>query len=393
LTHAYFQLDKFRGGPISAAELTSIDQRFAAARAARVKVVPRFSYNFPAGLPLVPGDEDSALAIVLRHIGQLEPILRRNADVIAFMEAGFIGAWGEWHHSTSGLDDVTAKRAILTRLLRALPNHRFVALRYQRDKTAIFGRSTPANFDEVVAGTDFGRVAHHNDCFLAAADDWGTYRPSDPASLARQKADLAVENEHSPQGGETCNAGSEAQPFIHCRTALPELARLHWSQLNARYHPQALKLWRDEGCYGEIARRLGYRLRLVRASFPRSAAAGSSIEGDIVIANDGFAAPFNARGVELVLRDRRSGSTTVLPLGLDPRSWASGREHRLPIGVRLPAALPAGLYELLLGLPDPAPALSRRPEYAIRLANWSTWEPETGRNRLLMKLDVGPPPR
>jgi hypothetical protein len=365
-----------------------VEQHFSDARAAGIKIVPRFAYNFPAGLPLKPGDEDAPLAIVLRHIEQLRPILRRNSDVIAFMEAGFVGAWGEWHHSTNNLDSLAAKRAILDRLLTALPKDRFVALRYQRDKMAVFNRTTPATSDEIFAGTDYGRVAHHDDCFLASADDWDTYRPKDPASIARQKAWLAAENEHVPQGGETCNTGADAQPFIHCATAVPEMERLHWSQLNAEFDADVYKLWRKEGCYDEIAKRLGYRLRLITASFPNSATAGGRLDGSLLIANDGFAAPYNRRDVELVLRNRQTGSNTLLQLKLDPRRWTSGAKHEVHIDVVLPSALRPGGYDLLLNLPDPARTLHSRPEYAIRFANIQTWEAATGYNRLGIGVQI-----
>lgn len=388
LAHAYFRLDAFRTRLLTRAFLDGVERRFSAARAAGIKLVPRFVYNFPAGLPLKPGDEDAHLPIVLRHIDQLEPILRRNGDVIAYMEAGFIGAWGEWHHSTNDLGSLPAKRAILYRLLRALPQHRFVALRYPRDKIAIFDRVTPATLKEQFALTNYGRVAHHDDCFLASGDDWDTYRPKDPESIANQKAWLSVENQHAPQGGETCSAGDDAQPFIHCATAVPEMERLHWSQLNAQYNGDVLKIWRKEGCYQEIAKRLGYRLRLVKASFPRSVRAGGRLEASLLIVNDGFAAPYNRREVALVLRSASAGSTTMLQLKLDPRRWTSGSRHSASIDVALPDRVRPGNYDVLLYLPDPAKALHARPEYAIRLANEGTWEAATGYNRLGIAVHV-----
>lgn len=388
LAHAYFRLDDFKTRPISDGFLHEVEQRLSDARAAGIKIVPRFTYNFPTGLPLKPGDEDAPLAIVMRHIEQLRPILQRNSDVIAFMEAGFVGAWGEWHHSTNNLDSLAAKRAILERLLGVLPRDRFVALRYPRDKIEIFSRFTPATPEQSLAGTDYGRVAHHDDCFLASADDWDTYRPKDADSIAKQKAWLSAENEHAPQGGETCNAGEDAQPFIHCEIAVREMERLHWSQLNAEFNPEVYKVWRKEGCYLEIAKRLGYRLRLVTASFPRSARAGARLRGSLLIENDGFAAPYNRRDAELVLRNRATGLKAILPLNLDARRWTSGSRHSVYIDVDLPERLKPGYYDLLLNLPDPATSLHARPEYAIRLANLGTWEALTGYNRLGIAVQI-----
>ncbi|QAY75103.1 DUF4832 domain-containing protein [Sphingosinicella sp. BN140058] len=388
LVHLYVRLDRFKAAPLPEATLRDIQARFDAARTAGVKLIPRFTYNFPAGLPLRPGDEDAPLATVLRHIGQLKPLLRRNADVTAFVEAGFVGAWGEWHHSTEGLESQAAKAAIVRALLDALPPERAIALRYPRDKIALFGSAPLQSRDRA---TPRGRVGHHNDCFLASREDWGTYRPDDPESLERQKAYLAAESRFVPIGGETCNAGPDAQPFIPCANALPQLQRLGWSQLNADYHPDVLRLWREQGCAAEISKRLGYRFRLVSAAAPRRAAVGGPLRMTLLIANDGFAPPYNPRGLILVLRNRQSGVETGIALPHDPRDWRAGETSTLTVAATLPRTLAPGQYDLLLHLPDPVPRLRTRPDYAIRLANHDVWEAATGYNRLQLSLDVARP--
>ncbi len=388
LVHVYFRLEAFRSRPLPDSFLRQVQERFDEARAGGVKLIPRFTYNFPAGLPLAPGDEDAPLGVALGHISQLTPILRDNSDVIAFAEAGFVGAWGEWHHSTSGIDTTAAKAAILHAVLRALPEDRAVAVRYQRDKIAIFGRTEPLSASEAFTGAPVARVGHHNDCFLASRNDWDTYRVEEGRPLEAQKAYLAAENRYVPQGGETCNAAEDAQPFIPCANALAELKTLRWTQLNSDYHPEVLALWRKQGCHGEIAKRLGYRFRLISASLPRTGARGDPVGGTVTVANDGFAAPYNPRGFELILRHAGTGREHVLALEGDPRRWSAGETRSLALDARLPAALPTGDYRLFLNLPDPSPRLRGRPEYSIRLANRGVWEAATGYNDLQATLRV-----
>jgi hypothetical protein len=93
----------------------------------------------------------------------------------------------------------------------------------------------------------------------------------------------------------------------------------------------------------------------------------------------------------LVLRNRQTGSNTVLQLKLDPRLWTSESQHIVYIKVALPSALHPGSYDLLLNLPDPAKTLHARPEYAIRLANVGMWEAATGYNRLGIAVQVQAP--
>jgi hypothetical protein len=46
------------------------------------------------------------------------------------------------------------------------------------------------------------------------------------------------------------------------------------------------------------------------------------------------------------------------------------------------AAMPKGVYDLFLSLPDAAASLAATPAYAIRLANTGVWEGSSGYNKL-----------
>ncbi|MBV9528045.1 MAG: DUF4832 domain-containing protein [Sphingomonas sp.] len=387
LIHVYFRLDAFRGSALPQTFIDDISRRLAEARASGVKVVPRFTYNFQKE-PFHAGvDNDAPLPRVLEHLNQLAPALRDNADVIAFMEAGFVGAWGEWHDSTSGLTDVAAERTILRRLLDILPKSRSIVLRYEGDKRAVFGRDTPLMASEAFSGSSVSRVGHHNDCFLASDTDWGSYRPTPQRSIAAAKAYLSAENRFVPQGGETCNDAADAKPYIGCTNALKELSTQHWSQLNADYHPAVLALWKRQGCYSEISRRLGYRFRLLRSAYAPTVVGGGTLRAKIILGNDGFAAPYNPRPLELVLRGS-AGEAVRLHLPQDPRRWLPGAPITLDVVVRLPSGMPSGTYGAYLALPDPEPRLRGRADYAIRLANQGSWNPATGENDLGWRLRV-----
>jgi ABC-type phosphate/phosphonate transport system ATPase subunit len=69
----------------------------ARARDVGVKVILRFVYNEDSS------GNDTTLNRMIKHIEQIQSngILVNNADVIAVVQAGFIGAWGEWHSSSN----------------------------------------------------------------------------------------------------------------------------------------------------------------------------------------------------------------------------------------------------------------------------------------------------
>jgi hypothetical protein len=165
------------------------------------------------------------------------------------------------------------------------------------------------------------------------------------------------------------------------------MARFHYSELNSEYEPNVLGHWAQAGCFPEMARRLGYRLRLVKADLPEIAALGGRIKGSLSLVNDGFAAPYNPRPVELVLMGR-SGKAYRIPLKADPRRWMPGENVEVDFDEALPAGLPAASYYYFLNFPDPAPALSARPEYSIRLADLGLWQPQSGFNWLKTYVTV-----
>lgn len=408
LIATYIIIDEFLDAPLSRAMLDGLAADFLAASQAGVKVIPRFTYNFPCRGQLEPCDDatmtaqglDPPLSRVLEHIDQLTPVLRAASDVIAFMEMGFVGAWGEWHHSSSRLinRDSTlnaSSAAIVARVLYALPDNRMAALRTPFQKQSLFGRQ-PLGPADAFNGTPRSRVGAHNDCFLASPDDFGTYwsplggRPED--NIEAFKTFLNLDNRYVPQGGETCSTGAQAEPYIHCPNALRELARMRWSTIDVDFHPGVIDLWRREGCFADVHAHLGYRLRLVTAEVPAEVSPGGPLNLRVHLVNDGWAAPFNPRGVELILRHAITHVRHTFPVAVDPRFWLRGPRHTIDIRETLSTELDAGSYEVLLNLYDPEPGLARRAEYSIRLANADVWEAQTGYNNLLADVTVVPQP-
>jgi hypothetical protein len=378
-------LEKWRYSAIPQDYLDRLDRSFGVIRQGGMKVSIRFMYNSPGVGSDYRSAQDAPLERVLAHIKQLEPLLRKNADVIAMLQAGFIGAWGEWHTSSNGLTSSANKSTILNALLNALPPERMVLMRTVPDIAERY--STPISASEAYQGSAKARIGLKNLCFLADSYDAGTY--SHDYRLAEGYRNyLAQTSSYAAVGGETCEVNASNNRTA-CSIAVPEMARFHWSYLNNHFYRPNLERWKAEGCYSEISRRLGYRLRLTQAQLPEGLKPGDSFSARFTFYNEGFAAPYNPRGLELVLRHKSSGSLTRFNLSADPRRWMPGQSQQVELQATLPSSLPAGAYEALLNLPDPKPNLYARPEYAIRLANQGTWESGTGLNRLLHSVSVG----
>jgi hypothetical protein len=352
--------------------LTDVQAGFDAVRAAGIKAVVRFQYDDGERYPA--GANDATEATMLRHIAQLAPLLSANEDVLFLLQAGFIGAWGEWHTSLNfvdGPDGKEPRQRIVEGLLDALPSSRRVALRYPAYKRMFFGEQV-TSLDDLLASSGRARAAHLNDCFLSSEDDVGTYQYEPLETL---KTYLEGDTARVPIGGETCAVHERNA----CSVATAEMARFHWTYINDQYHREVLARWDDEGCRPDIERKLGYRLALVEGSLPAEVKPGGSMRIALTLRNEGWAAPTNPRPVLLVLED--GGQRLVAELQADPRTWLPG-DHELVARLRIPSALAEGDYRLALWLPDAADSLRERADYAIQLANEGTWGAASGDNTL-----------
>ncbi|MDC0672064.1 DUF4832 domain-containing protein [Nannocystis radixulma] len=343
-------LPEYRDKPLDALVLDEVAAGFDLVRGAGMKVVPRFHYSDAMNEP------DAELERILGHIEQLAPLLQEHADVILTLQAGFIGAWGEWHASQNGLDAPGPRKEILDALLAALPADRTVSVRRPSFKEEAYGG--PLTADSAHDGSALSRVGHVNDCFLASDDDFGTYQEPGEKDYA------ITDSAFVPVGGETCAVNP---PRSECPAALAELALHHWTHLNSAYHPDVLDSWQADGCYDEIACRLGYRLAVLALHWTESAVAGETVPVSLELVNDGFAAPVNPRPLVLVFQDAAGFSETVAEFDL--RTLVPGQAVSLCVDVKVPANAPPGSYRIGLQLADPAPTLADDPRQAIRLAN------------------------
>lgn len=369
-----YYLNDFREKPIASAWLDLVEKDLGVAREAGVKCILRFAYNESIG------DPDASIDVLLAHMEQLRPILHENADVIAVAQAGYVGSWGEWHASTNDLRKPENAQRIIAMWLKTLPASRYVQVRTPAIKQMIVETESPITRTQAWTKDVRARVAHHNDCFLASKDDYGTYQDID-----KEKRYLEQETRFLPMGGETC-AVSE---YTSLDNARKEFERFHWSYLNLSYHPQVIGDWREAGLLDEIENRLGYRLVLRQASVSTNANAGGTLNVALGIENVGWASPYNPRGVELLLRSAEDGRLWRVALDADPRQWMPGKKVSIKPSLTLPRDMPAGEYGLLLWLPAPEVALRHRPEYAIRLASQGMWEADHGWHDLGLSIDVG----
>lgn len=419
LIYRAYELDIFKQTPLSDLFLQQFQQDCDAVREAGLKMILRFAYTNTAKngdckdeYHICPPYGDAPVPVVLNHVKQLKPLLHKNADVIAVLQEGFIGIWGE-NYFTDYFGDASTnsngvipdsgwiyRNQLLKALLDALPQSRMVQVRTPQIKQKYVAgiratvNTAPLNSLTWKQGSHNARIGMHNDCFLSSPDDYGTFydygsstQPRRPANEQLRKYTTA-DTRYTVMGGETCDdAFSPQNDCPPLGRAEQEMRDMHYTYLNAAYNNAVNNDWDSAQCMQRIKRNLGYRLVVKKAVLPEKAKKGTAMTVAITIENQGYAAPFNPRPVELVLRNTQTGTIHTIPLKTSIRKWFSGMVE-MKESVFIPAEIAAGSWNLLLSLPDAADSLNKNPLYSVRFANKNMWEEKKGYNNLHHNISI-----
>jgi hypothetical protein len=372
---------------VSVEYLAKMQADFDSVRAAGIKCIVRFAYSASQSAAVWDATPDK----VFSHIESLSTVLKKNSDVIAGVQAGFIGAWGEWYYTKNFagqgyIPDATDQQNRITlveNLLKILPAHIVVAGRTPAIMKNLTQDEEPISASEAFNGSIKARVGHHNDCFVSSASDYGTY-----TDLEKDLAYLHETTKYTITGGETCNGSTSSSD---CANSVSRLTELHWTYLNRDYNKDVYDKWQEQNCYDEIDISLGYRLRLVEATLPDSADQGTSLNLSFTFSSEGYAAPTQYKPIQIVLIHSVTGIQTFLNYtgtNDDIRYWLPGKIVTEG-SVNIPENFPDGNYSLSLRFPDKSTVLAANPAYSIQLANAGTWVPEKGINSLNHILSVG----
>jgi hypothetical protein len=390
LAMRYVRLDDYRFSAIPQGLLDDLAAEMATWRNTSVKCVLRFAYNRSR-------TDDAPFSRVIEHIGQLAPLWAEYQDVIAVLQAGFIGQWGEWHTSSNNLisgsdSNGLYRNQIWDALMSNTPASMMVENRYPWIIASRYGRYNPLTEAERFTGTARARSARHNDSWVANQHMGGTYAGWDPPFVGEPEAERAYDAAILPylsHGGETSDVGSLDQwndgPY-----SIDQKVLLHLDYLNSEFYKAILEKWHSSGHLAEISRRLGYRIALTSVTAPTTVTPGAPMSLTVSWRNDGFGKVFNPRPVDVVFTG--SGGPFTARATADARRILplAGEAKQSVLSATVPAGLQAGQsYALALKLPDPSTNLEGNPNHAIRFANGGgVWEGLTGLNTLGLSVTV-----
>jgi len=385
LVYRQYVFSGFREDSLSKAVLDLIDADFACYRKNGFKCVLRFSYTVDE-TKVDDKYQDASPEIWKKHLEQLKPVMTRNADVIAVVQCGFIGVWGEWYYSSQGIGTKIPKETranLINQLLDAVPASRAIQIRTPQFKKTYMGDSNPLTAEEAFSGSPRARIGHHNDAFLYGENNMGTYN-----NRKKDMDYLDQECLYLPNGGETDVLDQDVyDKWATGEKAMTDMAKVHFSYINQDYTQLVMSNWKKEGAFVEIAKHMGYRFQLIEATVPALVRPTEAMTIKMNIRNVGFATPYNERHAYLVLYNETK--TYRLPLSSDPRLWAPNNAvSEISENLALPAGIVEGTYHVALYMPDACESIASDPRYAVRLANYDMWDEKTGYNNLGLQVIV-----
>jgi hypothetical protein len=310
---------------------------------------------------------DAPIGVIATHIDQVAPILLRHKDLIFALEAGFIGTWGEWHHSTNGNDNAIAHKVVLDKELAHFKGLFPILVRTPGDLIQYTGTLEPQ--------PDLGI---HDDYYASNSSDAGTWSPCIPGAgycvtgytseqLQAYAADVSTATMFAGEFG-------AVYPTLQACDAL--------DRYSYTYHPQSITLYTyppdvgaflaGEGCATAFYNRVGTRIVLQSVSVIGDAIPGGKLHVAATIFNAGYGRVIRPRPVRVILAQRGEAVARIrVPTEkMDLRTLASSANpisSTFRFEIDLPESLPPGPTTMALLFPDPALSLRHQPAYALPL--------------------------
>jgi hypothetical protein len=365
---AWFQEDA-----LSDSALRQIDGILAWFDAHEREIILRFLYDWDGN-----GEENEPreITVILMHMRQLSPLLKRYARRIYTLQGLFVGSWGEMH-SSRHLGTNSLINLVQT-LDEAAEGSLMLAVRCPSQWRDIMQTYDPPSMDRMFNGKLHSRLGLFNDGILASESDFGTYGQLSRSHARHYGDKLNREDELSfqnrlcadvPNGGELVKGEGN---FTLAET-YRAFRMMRLSYLNADFDMRVIdglrsqqniardRAWRGADAYTYLTEHLGYRYR-VRKATVHAVPGGADVR--VEMENTGFACCYFPLEATLYLKSQGGELISAVPMPADTRSWKPGDQPWL--AARLDT-LPEnrGDYRLELGLTDPR---SGKPVYLASAA-------------------------
>lgn len=347
--------------------------------------------------------EPASFEQILHHIEQIKDsgLLEKYSDIIAYVESGFVGKWGEQHGGK--YTSVQYKAQLLEAMLQAVPASIPVTVRTpdifaewagikrsELNNTELINSLTESAYtSDIQANKD--RIGLYDDGYMGSDSDLGTY-----ANREIETDWLHNQTFTSYFGGEFSGNLSWAQKYNTYlpENAIPEMYKTHLSYINSNI----FQLYKDytfsadydvngvdnSAYYGQtvhqfIRDHIGYRLVLRKSELTAETFQGGNATVNFEVENTGFAGVIPSVYSYVILE--KNGIYTLAESNIDCHDWKSCTTTTETIDIKIPDNLPSGEWNVYLklnmGTGADITAMNNR---SIRFANDDIWNGSLGAN-------------
>ena len=414
LTSLY--LPAFDDKPIADSALIQMQVYFDTMRRLGLKSVLRLSYKTDSSFAKGP-----ELAVRLNHLDQLQPLLRKNIDIILVVQAGMLGRGSEKGDAKNmPVSDNAMQLALLKKLLSVVPLPLQIQVRLPVIKNLI-----------PVGDPGYDRIGFYDDRVVIKPDkiDGGLHEGTPSFEQTVREAASTLMDGELPWGA--WSVGKDGFLIDGYKAALrfrlqhfTSLSLIHNNKEDGDGKRYSMDYWRNvpvnpeemradkmpfsedyfTASSGNIVQRpvfdyirdhLGYRIELQQLMLPVKRSDNSPIKLKLELINRGFSSVKFPCTVAFVLIDQ-TGMVYELPAEANPEFWqpfAIGDlnykplRHLIQYSGKLPLHLMPGRYKLGLWMADANTGMHYDYRYDIRCANgnmgwWITRDGRYGINIL-----------
>ena len=339
---------------------------------------------------------EPSIDTVLKHQQAVGEIFAQFPDVIASVECGVFGPWGEMH-SSQIMTDANLK-AVLDKWLEVLPESMTVTVRQPEHYAKWSGVPIGSIQENVTApGTKEYRVGVFNDGYLGSYDDRGTFR-----NRTKEVTWLENQAKHTLYGGEIVlweDSKSHPSPVLNNAVYMEDEAfKTHTSYLNIGWNDQVIdamkkttfngtdSLYKNAGAseFTYVQNHLGYRYVVRNVKLTRETTKYENFALEAEIENVGFANLIMEKKAYLIIKGadsttngyEKSYDLSAVDASLkessenaDPRNWDSAAKTVLKANVDIPDDFPEGSYQVYIKLVTDTVTHPEYCELPIRFSN------------------------
>lgn len=349
--------------------------------------------------------EPATFEQVLHHIEQIKNsgLLEKYSDIIAFVEAGIVGKWGEMHGGKYVTVDYKAR--VLEAMLQAVPAPIPVTVRTpdifaewagitraNLNNTELIDSITESKYSSTIQENK-NRVGLFNDGYMGSINDLGTFSNREIETDWINHQTLT-----SYYGGEFSGNHEFAQSFDTYlpENAIPEMYKTHLSYINSNIFPFYKDFTFSEeytvngvdnsAYYGQnvfkfIRDHIGFRFVIRKSELTPVVEQGGDVTVDFKIENTGFANVIPDVQSYVILE--KDGIFTYAEADTDCSQWLSCSIADNTLNIKLPDNIPAGDWNVMLKLSMGTPlSITNMTGRTIRFANEDVWDSTLGANYL-----------